>query len=156
MRCGAMGHLHCLDAATGHVLWKKLPDVDYHLRVPTWGVAAAPLVDGELVIVQIGAAEGACVVALDKKTGVEKWRALDDPASYSAPVIDRAGGPAGADLLDRHEHVVGLDPASGKVYWQHPFKQKMVINVPTPVIQGDRLFVTCFLRWLADAQAAAG
>jgi outer membrane protein assembly factor BamB len=40
--------------------------------------------------------------------------------------------------------VVGLDPASGKVYWQHPFKQKMVINVPTPVIQGDRLFVTAF------------
>ncbi len=140
---GAMGHLHCLDAATGHVLWKKLPDVDYHLRVPTWGVAAAPLVDGEQVIVQIGAADGACVVALDKKTGVEKWRALDDPASYSAPVII---GQAGRRVLIcwTGTNVVGLDPASGKVYWQHPFKQKMVINVPTPVIQGDRLFVTAF------------
>jgi outer membrane protein assembly factor BamB len=43
------------------------------------------------------------------------------------------------------DNVVGLDPASGKVYWQHPFKPaKMVINVPTPVVAGDRLFVSAF------------
>ena len=39
---------------------------------------------------------------------------------------------------------MGLDPASGKIFWQHPFAQRMVINVPTPVIEGDRLFVTSF------------
>ncbi len=42
-------------------------------------------------------------------------------------------------------HVAGLDPATGKVHWQHPFEPKrMVINVPTPVADGDRLFVTAF------------
>ena len=71
---GTMGHLHCLDAATGRVLWKKQPGVDYKLRVPTWGVAAAPLVDGDLVFVQIGGADGACMVALDKKTGARNGR----------------------------------------------------------------------------------
>ena len=140
---GTMGHLHCLDAATGRLLWKKQPGVDYKLRVPMWGIAAAPLVCGDLVFVQIGAAEGACLVALDKKTGVEKWRALDDDASYSAPVMIRQ---AGRQVLIcwTGEHVVGLDPASGKIYWRHPFRQRMVINVPTPVIQGERLFVTAF------------
>ena len=117
---GTMGHLHCLDAAGGKLLWKKEPGVDYKVRVPIWGIAAAPLVDGERVIVQIGAAEGACLVALDKRTGAEKWRALDDQASYSAPILIRQAG--------RRVWSAGRArtwPASirtrGKVYWKYPF-----------------------------------
>jgi len=42
-------------------------------------------------------------------------------------------------------NVVGLDPAGGKVFWKHPFPPaRMVINVPTPVVCGDRLFLTGF------------
>ncbi|MGB9687889.1 PQQ-binding-like beta-propeller repeat protein, partial [Thermogutta sp.] len=55
---GTMGHLHCLEAATGKVVWKKIPNVDWEVRVPTWGVAAAPLVVGDLLVVQIGARQG--------------------------------------------------------------------------------------------------
>jgi len=84
---GTMGHLHALDAATGRVLWRKVPGADYRVHVPIWGVASAPLVDGDSVIVQMGASEGACLVALDAATGTEKWRALDDRASYSAPIL---------------------------------------------------------------------
>jgi outer membrane protein assembly factor BamB len=139
-----MGHLHCLDAASGKMLWKKQPGVDYKIRLPIWGIAAAPLIDGELVIVQVGGEEGACLMAFDKKTGAERWRALDDQPSYSAPIIIRQA--------DRRilvcwtgDNVVGLDPATGKVYWKYPFHQsRMVINVPTPVVEGDRLFVTSF------------
>ena len=141
---GSMGHLHCLDAAGGKLLWKKEPGVDYKIRLPIWGVASAPLVDGDLVIVQIGCAEGACVVALDKRTGVEKWRALDDQASYSAPIIIRQAGRR-VLICWTGENVAGLDPASGRVYWKYPMPQsRMVINVPTPVVEGDRLFVTSF------------
>jgi len=141
---GTMGHLHCLDAATGNVLWKKEPDVDYQVRVPIWGIASAPLVDGDRVIVQIGAADGACIVAWDVRTGMEKWRALDDRASYSAPVIIRQAGQR-VLVCWTGDHLAGLDPATGKVLWKHPFTPtRMVINVPTPVIEGDRLFVSAF------------
>lgn len=141
---GTMGHLHCLDAARGTVLWKKTPGVEYQVRVPIWGCSAAPLVDGELVIVQLGASDGACVVALDKWTGEERWRALDDPASYSAPVIIRQAGQR-ALVCWTGANVAGLDPATGHVHWKHPFApRRMVINVPTPVVSGDRLFVTAF------------
>ncbi len=141
---GTMGHLHCLDAATGEVLWKKVPGADYDVRRPIWGIASAPLVDGQQVIVQIGAAGGACVVSLDAKTGTENWRALDDKASYSAPIIIQQAGRR-VLVCWTGEHVAGLDPASGKLYWKHPFTpRKMVINVPTPVLEGDRLFVTAF------------
>jgi outer membrane protein assembly factor BamB len=142
---GTMGHLFCLDAASGQVLWKKVPGVDYRVELPDWGIAASPLVDGDLLIVQIGASdEGACLVALDKKTGAEKWRALDDRASYSAPIIISQAGRR-VLVAWTGDNVVGLDPASGEVYWKYPFKPaKMVINVPTPVVNGDRMFLTAF------------
>ena len=141
---GSRGHFHCLDAATGKVLWKKTPGVDYDIEMPIWGIAAAPLVDGQMVIVQLGAADGACLVGLDKRTGDERWRALDDKASYSAPIIVEQAGRR-VLVAWTGDHVAGLDPASGEVYWKYPFKPaKMVINVPTPVLQGDRLFVTGF------------
>ncbi len=141
---GTMGHLHCLDAVTGAVLWKKLPGIDYRVRLPIWGISAAPLVDGDRVIVQIGGDDGACVVALDAKTGTEQWRALDDKASYSPPILISQ---AGRQVLVcwTGENVVGLDPASGKTYWKVPFEAaKMVINVPTPVVENDRMFLTAF------------
>jgi outer membrane protein assembly factor BamB len=140
---GTMGHLHCLDAARGTLLWKLVPGARYNVRVPIWGCASAPLVDGDLVIVQLGA-EGACLVAFDKQTGEEKWRALDDPASYSAPIIIRHAGQR-VLVCWTGANVVGLEPATGKVYWKYPFPpRRMVINVPTPVVAGDRLFVTAF------------
>ena len=141
---GTMGHFHCYDAARGTVLWAKDLQKEYKARVPIWGIAASPLVDGELVIVQAGGADGACVLAFDRRTGEERWRALDDQASYSAPVIIEQAGRR-VLVCWTGESVAGLEPASGKVLWRYPFKpSRMVINVPTPVVDGDRLFVSSF------------
>ena len=139
-----MGNLHCLDAANGKVLWKKDLLTEYKIRMPIWGIAAAPLVDGDRVIVQIGGEDGACLVAFDKQSGAEQWRALDDAASYSAPVLIRqAGRPV--LVVWTGANVAGLDPVTGEVLWRYPFHPKrMVINVPTPVIYGERLFVSAF------------
>lgn len=141
---GTMGHFHCYDAASGKVLWAKDLRKEYQARVPIWGIAAAPLVDGDRVIVHAGGKSGASILAFDKKTGEEKWRALNDQASYSAPIIIEQAGRR-VLLCWTGESVAGLDPVSGKVYWTYPFKpNKMVINVPTPVVNGDRLFLTAF------------
>ncbi len=141
---GAMGHLVCLDAATGRVIWQKEPGVDYKIRMPTWGIAAAPLVDGDLLVVEMSGEDGACFVALDKKTGTERWRALDDQGAYSAPIIIEQAGRR-VLICWTGDNVAGLDPASGNTLWKFPFPQKKsVINVPTPVVQGDRLFFSCF------------
>ena len=141
---GTMGHFTCLDAASGSVLWHRDLVSDYRAEVPIWGIAAAPLVDGELVVVMIGGADGAGVVALDKKTGVQRWAALDDKASYSAPIIIQQAGRR-VLVCWTGNNVAGLDPSTGEVFWKYPFEpNKMVINVPTPVVDGDRLFVTAF------------
>ena len=141
---GTMGHLRCLDAVSGELLWKKDPGTDYDVDRPVWGIAAAPLVEGNLVIVQLGARPDACIVAMDKETGDEVWRALEDPASYSAPVMIEQAGER-VLVCWTGSHIVGLNPATGEVHWQYDTPQsKMVINVPTPVIDGDRLFLSSF------------
>ena len=141
---GATGHLRCLDSSTGALLWKKVPGIDYEIRRPIWGLASAPLVEADLLIVQMGARPDACIVGLDRRTGTEKWRALNDRASYSAPIVIEQAGKR-VLICWTGDHIAGLDPLSGSVYWQHPTPpRKMVINVPTPVVSGDRLFLACF------------
>src|SRR5438093_170559 len=72
---GAMGDLHCLDAANGAVVWHKNLLAEYKTKPPVWGYASHLLVTGDAVITLAGG-EGSAVVALDKNTGKEKWRAL--------------------------------------------------------------------------------
>ncbi len=141
---GTMGHLYCLDAATGKLLWNKDCGTEYKIRIPIWGVAAAPLVDGNLVIVQIGGRNNACLIAFDKVTGKEQWRALDDNASYSAPIMIEQAGKR-VLLCWTGDSIAGLNPLTGKLYWQYPFKPfRMVINVPTPVFHNGYIFFSSF------------
>jgi len=161
---GAMGHLHCLDVGTGTVLWKRDLNRDYAIessgRMPTWGIAAAPLVFERLVILHCGGDEGACLVALEKKSGEKVWRALRDRAQYSAPMIIEQAGRA-VLVCWTGDSVAGLDPRTGEVFWRQPFAPtRMPIGVPTPVLSDQRLFVSSFydgsllLRLRQDTPAA--
>lgn len=141
---GAMGHAFCFNADTGEVLWQRDLNADYKIDMPIWGISASPLVYEDVVIYQIGGAENACLVALDKLTGKERWRALPDRASYAAPVVIQQ---AGKDVLVcwTGDHVAGLNPLTGEVYWQHEFTPtRMVISITTPVINQNRIFVSSF------------
>lgn len=140
---GTMGDLHCLDAASGEVRWKHALAESHNIRMPIWGISASPVAYQGTVIVQIGG-EDACLVCFDLQTGIEKWRALDDEASYSTPIIIQQ---VGEDVLLcwTGENIVGLDPTSGQLHWSiaHP-PTNMVINVPTPVVSNERVFLSAF------------
>ena len=141
---GAMGHFHCLDATTGQVLWKRDLVADYDVKLPIWGIAASPLIYGESVIEQVAGSDGACIVAFDKSSGQERWRALDEVAGYSSPVIIQQ---AGQDVLVcwTGESLSGLDPHTGKVHWRHELKSsRMPIGIGTPVVDGEWIFVSSF------------
>lgn len=141
---GAMGHFHCLDALTGNVLWKHELESEYEIKMPIWGIAAAPLIYHDLVIQQVGGSKSACVVAFDKQTGKEIWRSLDDKAGYSSPIVIQQDG---KDVLVcwTGDSLSGLDPKSGKIYWGHPFpSSRMPIGISTPITDGAILFVSSF------------
>ncbi|HEX5446636.1 MAG TPA: PQQ-binding-like beta-propeller repeat protein [Pirellulales bacterium] len=141
---GTMGDFFCFDAASGEILWQHHLDEEYKIRMPIWGLAASPLVEQGLVIVQVSGEGDACLVAFDKQTGEERWRSMKDDASYAAPIMTKqAGRPV--MICWTGQHVAGLDASTGKVYWEYPFKpSKMVLSIATPVIERDRLFVTGF------------
>lgn len=141
---GAMGHFHCLSAADGTLIWKRDLNADYEIAMPIWGIAAAPIIYQNLVIQQVGGKNGACIVAFDKLTGNEVWRALGDRAAYSTPIVIRQ---ADRDVLVcwTGDSISGLEPMSGKVLWGFPFPpSKMPIGIATPVVSADRLFVSSF------------
>jgi outer membrane protein assembly factor BamB len=140
---GATGHLWCLDVETGAVRWQTDYVADYGLAVPPWGVTSAPLVDGDRLIAIVGGEPDALVVAFDKHTGDERWRALEvvTEAGYGQPVIYEAGG-ARQLIIWHPTGLTSLDPASGERYWEQPFETTDGITVATPVRDGRYLLVT--------------
>ncbi len=141
---GAMGHLYAIDVGSGKELWNRDLNADYNIAMPIWGISASPLVYDDLLIMQIGGTPDCCIVALERSTGKERWRASSDRAQYSAPIVIRQ---AGHDVVVvwTGDNIIGLAPTSGAIHWQIPFTpSKMPIGVPTPIVEGDRLFVSSF------------
>jgi outer membrane protein assembly factor BamB len=138
---GAMGNLFCLNAETGDVIWQKDYVADLEAKFGYWGCVSPPLIDGPRLIALTGG-KNAAVVAFDKDTGQEIWRALSvkDPG-YAPPIIIKAGGTR--QLIIWHpEAVVSLDAETGAVYWELPFHSDNGLSICTPAFEDPLLFVS--------------
>jgi outer membrane protein assembly factor BamB len=140
---GTMGNLYCFDAANGAVIWQKDLNIEYEIRMPTWGISATPLVTGDKIILQISGSKNACVIALDKNTGKEIWRNLEDIAAYSAPVIMEKNGKK-VVVVWTEDSLAGLNPETGEIYWRFPWKTGSGMSIATPVLYNDHIFVSAF------------
>ena len=144
---GGTGRLFCFDVETGRVLWEKDYVAEYGTNVPVWGIVSAPLVDGERLITVVGGEPDALVVAFDKHTGEEIWRAIETGTEmgYAQPVIYEAGGVR--QLIVWHpQALASLDPETGELYWEQPWDVSMGVTVATPVRSGDYLLVSQFFN----------
>jgi outer membrane protein assembly factor BamB len=140
---GAEGNLFCMDAESGKVIWYRDFKQDFEIKAPTWGFAGHPLIEGNHLICLAGGA-GSTVVAFDKDTGKEAWRALTaEEPGYSSPMIFEAGGKRQLIVWDP-DSANSLDPETGTVYWSIPFKSRSGLTVSSPRRQDDWLFFTSF------------
>lgn len=146
---GAMGDLLCLDANEGRVIWSKKLMKEYKLDAPPiWGFAAHPLLDGALLYCLVGG-EKSAVVAFNKDTGEEVWRALTtQEIGYSPPMIYEAGGQRQL-IVWLSESIQSLDPATGRVYWKQTYPtdgppRRPAVNIITVRRLDDRLFLSTF------------
>jgi outer membrane protein assembly factor BamB len=140
---GSTGRMHAFDAEGGTILWHKDLDQEYTIDLPNWGITAAPLIVENLVILHIGG-RGACVIALNKDSGNEVWRALNDPAQYTAPILVQQAGQS-VVIVWTGGSVAGLAAPTGQVLWRYEWRpRKMPIGVATPVVEKDRVFFTSF------------
>lgn len=138
---GAEGDLICLSVADGKVVWQRQLKETYKTDSPIWGYSAAPLVVDDLLFTLAGG-EGSLVVALDKFTGDERWRALSATnIGYCPPSMIKA---AGRDqlLIWSPENLNGLDPKTGAVLWTVPLEPKYEMSITPPVVSGNKLFVS--------------
>ena len=150
---GANGHVHCLDARNGAVLWEKNLGKEYEVRVLQ--CRPSPLIEGNLLIVFTGAKPGASVIALDKKTGKEVWKAMDDPVSNSSPLVIVAGGKRQL-IVWSDASVTSLNPATGETWWREPMVTSNNDSIPTPVLQKNRLLIAgLMLKLDADRPMAS-
>ncbi len=138
---GAEGDLICLSTQNGQVIWKRQLAEEYKTEKPMWGYASVPLVIGDQLICLAGG-QGSLVVSLDRKTGKELWRALSsDEIGYCPPALISHGGVSQL-LIWSPERISSLNPTTGQIYWEQPFKPDYSMSVAPPILNGDLLFVS--------------
>jgi outer membrane protein assembly factor BamB len=117
------GLLVCLDAETGKVQWERDLVRDYGAYDITFGMGSTPRLWGDLLYVACMTKGESYVVALDKLSGKEAWKANrrlpakdDGPDAYSTPIITQ--GKLGWQLLvSGSDHINAYDLTSGKQLW---------------------------------------
>ena len=149
---GRCGHLFCLDARNGDVLWRKNLETDYQVA---WSPGTpSPLIEGDLLILFIGGKPGAGVVAFRKDTGEEAWKALGESLTFSSPIVIASGGKRQLIVWTR-ESVTSLDAATGATYWRQRLLTSSDYAVSTPVFHEHRLLIGGLMFQLDPDKPAA-
>jgi outer membrane protein assembly factor BamB len=142
---GAEGELRVLDAAKGTLAWRRNILSDNGADNLSWGMSAAPLIVDDTVVVLPGGTRGSSVVAYNKATGAPVWKALNDEASYTSPMLVTLGGVRQL-LVVTAARVVGLTPDKGTLLWDYPWSTFNGINVAQPIVfthnGRDRIFMS--------------
>ena len=124
----------------GKEVWRKSPGA----LLSTHGFCSSPVLHKDLIILNGDQDAQAYIVALDKKTGEEKWRA-DRPnktRSYCTPILIESKGKPGVTqlVLSGSKCVTSYNADTGKLLW--------IINGPTEqyvaslVFTDEMLFLT--------------
>lgn len=117
---GSHGRLLALKAADGAKIWEvDLPQA-FGAKRPNWGYSGSPLIDGDLLILEVGGTDNRGVVAFEKATGKVRWGALDGDAAYSSPVLMTIGGIKQYVVPRRAGSQTVALRTDGSVLWTHP------------------------------------
>ncbi len=103
--------VYCFDFE-GKQLWQK----NLGERTHSWGSATSPVLYKDLVIVNASVESGA-LIALNKKTGEEVWRANDLRSSWSTPILVNVKGKEPELVLSASRKIIGFEPETGKELW---------------------------------------
>lgn len=140
----------CLDAKTGKEEWRVDFVNELKTPLPDFGFVCSPLLDGDAVYVQAGAA----VTKLDKKTGKIIWRALEEKggmmsSAFSSPVIAKLAGKRQL-IVQGREKLAGVDLDNGEVLWSQVVPSFRGMNILTPTVVGDGIFTSSYQNkaWL--------
>jgi outer membrane protein assembly factor BamB len=109
--------------------------------MPQWGISTSPLVEGDLLLIDVGGRPGAALVALAKGTGLAKWTTEEDQPGYSAPIAVTIAGKRQI-VFFTGSRLLGVAPDDGKTLWEVRWRTSYDVNAATPIfIPPDKVFV---------------
>lgn len=158
---GADGMLSCLELDTGKKIWQRDTRAEFRVPLAFFGVGSTPILEGDRLIVMVGAHPEAGVVAFDAHTGETLWQSVGPKTFPPAPIrIQRDRPPEKlasyatplAATIDGKRHIlclmrpglVSLDPENGSVNFSYWFRSTLhdSVNAARPLVIGDRIFLS--------------
>jgi outer membrane protein assembly factor BamB len=150
---GASGDLAALKTTDGSTVWTKNLVKDFGGKIPFWGFSESPLIDGEKLLITPGGGKNP-LVALNKKTGDTIWKCSElavDSAYSSVIVATIAGKKQYVQQFMNDSYAIqkktggmtaAFDTTTGKLLWKVEDAGYRIAVIPTPIIDGDKIFVT--------------
>ena len=123
----------------GQIAWTIRLEYDHR-----HGPGSSPVVWNDLLIVPCDAPDKQFLIALDKRTGQERWRAEQvEEQAYSTPTLAKVGGQDQL-IASRGNGVIAYDPRDGRELWRVSYQGHSV--APRPVVEGNMVYV-CTGYW---------
>jgi enterochelin esterase-like enzyme/outer membrane protein assembly factor BamB len=137
----AHGRFFALRLADGGELWARGLDVESEAQAPVYGFATVPVVAGDALVVLTGRQEGGrAITAYRRSDGTPLWSRGEDTVAYQSPIVAEVG--ARRQLVAATNHLLlGLDPASGEILWQHRHTPERGDGFAQPVALGGNRFL---------------
>jgi outer membrane protein assembly factor BamB len=130
--------LACLDAR-GNLVWFRSLTADYPTVGNNVGMASSPVLWKGLVLVAVENAGESFAVAIDRRTGQNRWRVPRPRGiNWVTPLVLERDGRAEAVFQSGGE-VSGYDAATGAKRWSYPARG--LSTIPSPVSARGVLFV---------------
>jgi outer membrane protein assembly factor BamB len=125
----------------GTVAWQQHLGKQYAPFDIQWGHGSSPILYGDMVILLCDHPSSSYLIALDKRTGKERWKSDRGKgrASYSTPlVVDSASG---VELIvNSTERIDSYDPRSGTLLWHVGEANRF--PVPSPVSHSGVIYAS--------------
>jgi outer membrane protein assembly factor BamB len=134
------GLVVALDMA-GRLVWQRHLGIEYSPFEARWGHGSSPVLHGDLLILLCDHQPKSYLLALDRRTGRERWLADrgSGRVSHSTPVV--VAGPRGDELLvNSSERIDAYDPATGQLLW-HAGSERQT-PIPTAVVHDGTIYLS--------------
>lgn len=138
---GAGGDLHCVEFATGKLVWSRALAADYQAPDGYFGAGSSPIVAGDRLWLNLGG-KGAGLVALSLDTGKTLYKGTAEQASYSSPTLSKIANKECVVFVTRY-NALGIASDSGETLFSFPFGARgPTVNAATPLVFDNQLFVS--------------
>jgi len=143
---GTATDLVCVDAADGKEIWRKNLIKDFGAQSSGWNFSESPLVDGDKLLCTPGG-NTALMVALNKNSGEVLWKCVppkpqETGAVGHASIVVSEGAGVRQYVTLTARGAVSVAAEDGKLLWVYRRIANGTANIPTPVAQGDYVFVS--------------